>query len=57
MKLLTFVTGALFPSLIILGYLFKMMHYPGANAMLEIGMAGIALLSIPLYAIYKYKKG
>ena len=56
MRLLTFITGALFSSLSTLGILFRVMHYPGANALLIFGLAGIALLFIPSYAFYNYKK-
>ncbi len=57
MKLLIFITGALFASLSTLGILFRVMHYPAANALLIFGLAGISLFFIPSYVIYKYRMG
>jgi len=57
MKLFAYISGALFTSLSILGVLFKMMHFPGANALMIFGLAGLAILFIPSFAIYKYNKG
>ncbi len=57
MKLLIFITGALFSSLSTLGILFRVMHYPAANALLIFGLAGISLFFIPSYVIYKYRMG
>lgn len=56
MKLLSYISGALFTSLSILGVLFKTLHYPGANALMIFGLAGLAIIFIPSVAIYKYNK-
>jgi hypothetical protein len=56
MKGLAYFTGALFSSLTILGLLFKIMHWPGANVTLVLGMMGSAIIFIPLFTIYKFRK-
>lgn len=56
MKRITFISGAFFSSLTLLGYLFKIMHWPGAFFGLVFGIAGIAVIFIPFFAIYKYNK-
>ena len=56
MKLSVYISGALFSALILLAMLFKMMHWPGGNAGLVFGFAGFALIFIPLFTIYRYKK-
>ena len=56
MKRLAFISGALFSSLLLLGILFKLMHWPGAGPILVFGLVGNAILSIPSIAIYQYNK-
>jgi len=56
MKLAAYITGSLFTSLTLLSILFKIMHWPGANAGLVFGLAGLALFAVPFMAIYKYGK-
>ncbi len=57
MRLTVYVFGALVAMLIILGFLFKMMYWKGADMLIVIGLASAALLYVPAFAIYKYKKG
>ncbi len=54
MRGLAYSTGAFFTSLTILGMLFKVMHWPGAGIALVTGVAGLALVAIPIFAIHKY---
>lgn len=55
MKSLAYALGTFFLSISILGVLFKTMHWPGAGIGLVVGVGGLALIAIPLIAIYKYK--
>jgi hypothetical protein len=56
MKKITFISGVLFSSLTLLGVLFEIMHWPGASLGLVFGLAGLAIIFIPFFAIYKYNK-
>jgi hypothetical protein len=56
MKKTTFISGALFSSLTILGILFKTLHWPGASLGLFIGLGGLSLIFIPFFTIYQYNK-
>jgi|TARA_Y100000385_G_scaffold274299_1_gene317327 hypothetical protein len=56
MKKMTFGLTAFFISLSLLALLFKIMHWPGANIGLMIGVAGIALYSVPMIAMAKARK-
>lgn len=40
----------------ILGTLFKVQHWPGASIMLTLGLAGLALVFLPMYASYRIKE-
>lgn len=53
MRTLTIGLTALFASISTLAVLFKIMHWPGANIGLLVGIAGLALISIPLIAYQK----
>ncbi|NVK63288.1 MAG: hypothetical protein HWE22_01825 [Flavobacteriales bacterium] len=53
MRTLTIGLTALFASISTLGILFKIMHWPGANIGLLVGIAGLAIVSIPLIAYQK----
>ena len=55
MKKLTYVSGALAVMLWVLGALFKMLHWPGANELL-IAAAMLFLIFIPAGAWYRYHK-
>ncbi len=54
MKKLTFISGALFSSLTLLGIVWKIQHWPGASIFLVLGLVGLALIFIPSFAKYKY---
>ncbi|WP_170264957.1 GldL-related protein [Salibacter halophilus] len=56
MKKAAYIFGALFSSLTLLGLLFKFMHWPGATIGLVFGVGGLALIFIPVYAVYRYGK-
>ena len=56
MKRSAFISGTLCSSLFLLGSLFKIMHWPGANVLLTLGIAGIALIAIPTMAVYQFNK-
>lgn len=55
MRGLAYSTGAFFTSITILGILFKIMHWPGAGIVLVTGLAGLAIVAIPIYAIHKFR--
>lgn len=56
MKLAAYLTGTIFLSLTVLGFLFKIMHWPGAGIGAVTGLTGLAFFAIPIGAIYRYKK-
>jgi len=56
MKKAAFILSTLFGSLTILGILFKVMHWPGAGIALVLGVAGFALIGLPLLAVHRYRK-
>ena len=55
MKSLAFTSTALSASLVVLGGLFKIQHWPGASIMLVLGLGMLALVGIPVLAAYLYK--
>jgi hypothetical protein len=56
MKKIVYVSGALFSSITLLSFLFKLLYLQGAQTLLIIGILGLALIFIPFYALYKYKQ-
>ena len=56
MKLLLSLTGTIFTSSFTLGFLFKMMYWPGANDLLWLGNIGFGLIFIPLLCFFHLKK-
>jgi hypothetical protein len=56
MKKAAFITGTLFGSLTLISILFKVMHWPGAGIGLVIGVAGFALIGLPLIAFQRYRQ-
>ena len=56
MKGITYSLTAIFSSLTLLGILFKVMHWPGASVAFVLGVAGFALIGIPLIAVYKFRQ-
>ena len=57
MRLSVYILGAFTAMAVILGVLFKTMHWNGADLMFVLGCAIAAFLYVPLFAIYKYRKG
>lgn len=55
MKLVIVILGVLAASLFILGSLFKVLHYEGANQLLIL-CSMLLLVFVPCYAIYWYRK-
>lgn len=56
MKKATLFLSTFFVSLLLIAILFKVMHWPGANIGLVIGVAGFALIGLPLLAIQRYRQ-
>jgi hypothetical protein len=56
MKQLAFISGALSISLLGLGILFKIMHWPGADALLVLGFGLFSILFVPSITKYLYDK-
>ena len=56
MKKAAFIISTFFASLSLIAILFKVMHWPGAGIGLVIGIAGFALLGLPLLALHRYKQ-
>jgi len=56
MKAFAFITGSLSSSLIGLGILFKIMHWPGASILLVLGFVTFSLFFAPSIAKYLYDK-
>lgn len=57
MRLTIYLSGTIGASLFVMGYLFKITHWPMANVMLLVGLTLIGLVTIPLAGYYKYNKG
>lgn len=55
MRKFVYVSGVLFFMVWILGALFKMLHWPGANVLIITSVL-LALVFIPVAAWYKYHK-
>lgn len=49
-------TGLLFSMTMSLGFLFKIMHWPGANMLLISGTLGLGLIFLPLLTTYHYRQ-
>ena len=56
MKKFTFITGALSFSLTSVGFLFKTLHYTGADILLLAGISIFSILFVPSVAKYLYNK-
>jgi hypothetical protein len=57
MKQLAFLSGAVSISLTAIGILFKIMHWPGANILLVLGLGLFAILFVPSVAKFSFNKG
>lgn len=55
MKRLTFISGFVLSLAFVLGALFKIMHWPGANIMLFGGTFGLAFIFVPLLLVNRFK--
>ncbi len=56
MKKLAFISGALAFSLTPLGILFKLMHWPGAGALITVGIVLFSIVFVPSITKYFYDK-
>lgn len=54
-KKVFFITGFVASTLATIGFLFKVMHWPGASIMLILGLATFIFAVIPLWFYQKYK--
>ncbi len=57
MRLTLYIIGALSCFAIIFGSLFKILHYPGGNELFILAAMALGLIFVPLFAIYRYRKG
>lgn len=56
MKKVMIVSGVATVLSFVVGSMFKVMHWPGANVLLVLGFAGISLLFLPLLFIFKVRE-
>ena len=56
MKKLAYISGVITTMLALIGVLFKILYWPGANILLVLGMASLSLIFIPSFAKYMYDK-
>ena len=56
MKKLAFISGVLFGSLSAIGFLFKIMHWPGANILLVLSIGLFSLVFVPSLAGLLYRR-
>ena len=56
MKSIISGTGLIFSMTMSLGFLFKVMHWPGANILLISGTLGLGLIFLPLLTTYHYRQ-
>jgi len=56
MRKIAYISGALFSAITLLSFLFKLLHFQGAQTLVMIGIVGLALIFIPFYTVYKYNK-
>lgn len=55
MKKIMYILGVMAPSLVIIGTLFKIQHWPGANILLVIGLTLLAALYLPVFVTIKIR--
>ncbi len=56
MRILVYALVVLSVSSYLMGSMFKIMHWPGANIMLILGLSLTALVTVPLSAYYLFIK-
>jgi len=56
MRLIVYILGTITVMIFMLGVLFKLLHFPGANELIMLGMTPFIFFVIPLAAIYQYRK-
>ena len=56
MKKLVFISGGIFGSLSGLGFLFKVMHWPGAGILLVINVALFSFVFVPSLVKFLYSR-
>ncbi|MFN5171265.1 MAG: GldL-related protein [Cyclobacteriaceae bacterium] len=57
MKKLTYSLGLVFSVLASIGFLFKILHWTGANEMLILGLGGLVIFFLPLLVVTRGKTG
>lgn len=55
MKITTYISGSFLSLLILIGFSFKVQHYPGSTFLLVIGYGGLVLIFLPLFIMYQRK--
>jgi len=55
MKIITYISGSFLSLIILLGFSFKVQHYPGSTLLLVIGYGGLVLIFLPLFIMYQRK--
>ena len=55
MKIITYAIGTFLSLLILLGFLFRIYHFPGYNIILIAGIGGFVLIFIPLFIFIRRK--
>lgn len=55
MKKFMYVLGTISPTLVIIGTIFKIQHWPGASIMLTLGLTLLALVYIPVFVSIKIR--
>ncbi len=55
MKKTAYFSTALFAGITLVSTLFKVMHWPGANIGLTLGIVGLTFIAVPSIAVYKYR--
>lgn len=56
MKKTMYVSGLLAVIALIAGVLFKLQHWPGANALILLGFASLGLMFIPLWFVFRFRE-
>jgi hypothetical protein len=55
MKRFMYILGTIAPTLLIVGALFKLMHWPGASVLLTLGTFLLAVIYLPVFAMYNIR--
>jgi len=56
MRIIVYILGTLTLMIFLIGILFKLLNFSGANELIMLGMTPFIFLFIPVAAIYLYRK-